>query len=143
MQLKVAKTLWGVDEAVDPKNWDALFARIKAEGFDAVEAIAPTWRADKQLLRSLLDKHGLELIAQIHTTGGDIDAATGEYLYCTSNKLHDHLASFTALTAEAAQLRPVLACRISTISSLWMRRQLRLIQAAVIRVIATGSLAPR
>ena len=40
--LKVAKTLWGVDEAADTGKWDALFARIKAEGFDGVEVIAPT-----------------------------------------------------------------------------------------------------
>ena len=36
--LKVAKTLWGVDEAADTAKWDALFARIKKEGFSAVEA---------------------------------------------------------------------------------------------------------
>ena len=54
--LKVAKTLWGVDEAADTGKWNALFARIKAEGFGGVEAIAPTWRADPVLLTSLLEK---------------------------------------------------------------------------------------
>ena len=105
--LKLAKTLWGVDDAGDPTRWDALFARIKAEGFEAVEAIAPTWRTDKTLFTSLLAKHGLSLICQIHTTGGDI--VDGEYIYCKSNKLHEHLASFVALTnkrAFAAQERP-------------------------------------
>ena len=93
--LKVAKTLWGVDEAADTGKWDALFARIKAEGFDGVEAIAPTWRADPALFTSLLTKHGLALICQIHTTGGDI--VGGEYVYCSSCKLDDHVASFEAL----------------------------------------------
>ena len=37
--LKLSKTLWGVDDAGDPTRWDALFARIKREGFSAVEAI--------------------------------------------------------------------------------------------------------
>ena len=100
--LKVAKTLWGVDEAADTGKWDALFARIKAEGFDGVEAIALTWRADPALFTSLLTKHGLALICQIHTTGGDI--VDGEYVYCSSCKLEDHIASFKALT-----LSPTLA----------------------------------
>ena len=106
MTLKLAKTLWGVDEAGDTSKWDALFARIKAEGFEAVEAIAPTWRMDKELFTTLLAKHGLSLICQIHTCGGDI--VDGEYVYCKSNKLHEHLASFVALTREAADLKPVL-----------------------------------
>ena len=107
-ELKLAKTLWGVDESNDVSQWDALFARIKAEGFSAIEAAAPFWRKDTKLMQSLLEKHGLGLICQIHTTGGDIDAKTGEYIYCTSNKLHDHLASFMKLTSEAAALKPVL-----------------------------------
>ena len=102
--LQLVKTLWGVDDATDDSRWDALFARIKSEGFSAVEAIAPTWRKDKAKFCSLLEKHGLKLVCQIHTTGGDIDAKTGEYLYCTSNKLHDHLGSFTRLVAECANL---------------------------------------
>ena len=30
--------LWGVDDAGDIERWDALFGRIKREGFSAVEA---------------------------------------------------------------------------------------------------------
>ena len=105
---KLAKSLWGVDDAMDPSKWDALFARIKSEGFAAVEAIALVWRKDPTTLRELLDKHGLALICQIHTCGGDVDPKTGEYQYCTSNKLHDHLASLMKLTSEVAALKPVL-----------------------------------
>ena len=108
--LKLAKTLWGVEGATDPECWDSLFARIKAEGFEAVEAITLAWRADKAKFCAALEKHGLSLICQIHTTGGDIDKETGEYQYCTSNKLHEHLASFTRLVSECAglPLKPVL-----------------------------------
>jgi len=105
--LRLAKTLWGVPEADDPDLWDELFARIKAEGFDGVEAITLTWRTDRDRFVSLLKKHGLQLICQIHTSGGDLDPATG-YVYCSSNKLHDHLASFVKLTAEAKALGAVL-----------------------------------
>ena len=105
--LKLARTLWGVDGAMEPSRWDELFAKIKAEGYDAVEAITLAWRKDPKLFRSLLDKHELGLICQIHTTGGDIDAKTGEYQYCTSSKLHAHLASFVKLLTEAAALKPL------------------------------------
>ena len=101
MKLKLVKTLWGVDGVEDPEKWDAIFAKIKAEGFEAIEAITLAWRTDKEKFCSLLEKHGLSLICQIHTTGGDIDKATGEYQYCTSNKLHEHLASFRALCQSA------------------------------------------
>ncbi|KAL1508442.1 hypothetical protein AB1Y20_004545 [Prymnesium parvum] len=108
MSLKLVKTLWGVLEAGDTAKWDALFARIKAEGFEAVEAITLTWRMDSQLFLSLLRKHGLSLVCQIHTTGGSINEETGEYEYCTSNKLNDHVVSFVSLATEAAALKPVL-----------------------------------
>ena len=108
VRLALAKTLWGVNGADDPSQWDSIFERIKADGFEAVEAITLMWRKDTKAFRELLDKHGLSLICQIHTSGGDVDPKTGEYLYCTSNKLHEHLASFMKLTAEAAALKPVL-----------------------------------
>jgi hypothetical protein len=106
--LRLAKTLWGVPEATDPSKWDALFARIKAEGFEAIEANRMTWNLDKDKFCSLLQAHGLNLICQIHTTGGEMK--DGVYQYCTSNKLHDHLASFVKLASECAglPLKPVL-----------------------------------
>lgn len=107
-ELKLAKTLWGVPEADSVAEWDGLFARIKAEGFDGVEAIALTWRKDKDRFTSLLAKHGLALICQIHTCGGDVDAKSGVYQYCTSNQLHDHLASFVRLASEAKSLGAVM-----------------------------------
>ena len=105
--IKIARTLWGVDGFNEPSKWDELFGRIKAEGFDAIECTTLTWRCDPKLLRELLDKHELGLICQIHTTGGDIDATTGEYQYLTSSKLHAHLASFVKLLTEAAALKPL------------------------------------
>ena len=37
-QLKLAKTLWGVDDANDSSRWPKLFERIKSEGFSASAA---------------------------------------------------------------------------------------------------------
>lgn len=106
MQLKLAKTLWGVAEAGEASSWDSLFSRIKAEGFDAVEAIPLTWRLDAPLFKSLLAKHSLSLICQIHTSGEV--GGSGDYVYMGSNKVHDHLASFVKLTGEAKALGAVL-----------------------------------
>jgi len=111
MRLKLSKTLWGVPEAgwiaYDPKSWDTLFARIKAEGFDGIEAIRPFYMYDPPALKELLEKHQLELLCQIHTTGGKFDS-NNDFLYCTSNKLADHSASFEELCQEAAELQPAL-----------------------------------
>lgn len=111
MRLKLSKTLWGVPEAgwlvYDSRNWDALFARIKAEGFDGIEAIRPFYMHDPTALKELLEKHELELLCQIHTTGGRFDGR-GDYMYCTSNKLGDHISSFEELCHEASELGPAL-----------------------------------
>eukprot|EP00656_Telonema_subtile_P012223 TRINITY_DN16147_c0_g1_i2.p1 TRINITY_DN16147_c0_g1~~TRINITY_DN16147_c0_g1_i2.p1 ORF type:complete len:283 (+),score=94.28 TRINITY_DN16147_c0_g1_i2:142-990(+) len=81
--------------------------RIKSEGFDGVEAIRPFYQSDPPRLKELLDKHQLELIIQIHTTGGGF-SASGDYEYCTSNKLEDHCRSFSELCHEAAEFKPAL-----------------------------------
>ena len=107
--LLLAKTLWGVDGADDPSRWPTLFARIKSEGFSAVEAIAPAYRQPG--FCKAVEDAGLQLICQIHTTGGDI--VDGEYVYCSSCKLEDHIASFKALT-----LSPTLASPTSRSPSL-------------------------
>ena len=110
-RLKLSKTLWGVPEAgwvtYDTRQWDALFARIKAEGFDGIEAIRPFYTFDPAALNELLEKHQLELLCQIHTTGGRFDEH-GEFVYCSSNKLGDHVASFEELCSEAAELNPAI-----------------------------------
>lgn len=81
-----------------------LFTRIKDEGFGAVEAVPPAFRGGA--LKKCLDKHGLVLIAQIHTTGSWVDE--NGYNYCTSNKLKDHMESFETLAREAKDEGAVL-----------------------------------
>ena len=51
------------------RSWDEVFARIRAEGWSGVEAITLGWREDPDLFCSLLKKHDLKLICQLHTTG--------------------------------------------------------------------------
>ncbi|KAK3263424.1 hypothetical protein CYMTET_27769 [Cymbomonas tetramitiformis] len=104
-KLKLAKTLWGVPAS--KHNWDELFASIKTEGYDAVEAITLGWREDPVLFCELLQKHSLRVICQIHTTGGDLDS-NGNYLYITSNKPADHVASLRTLVSEAKALNPLM-----------------------------------
>mmetsp|Transcript_9928 Transcript_9928/g.22569 ORF Transcript_9928/g.22569 Transcript_9928/m.22569 type:complete len:306 (-) Transcript_9928:192-1109(-) len=101
-QLRLVKTLWGVDEAEDPDKWDDLFSRIKREGFDGVESNRFIWNLDKTKWVELLRKHELIFVAQVHTSSRITDGR--EYEYRTSCEVADHIASFATLTAEAAEL---------------------------------------
>jgi len=105
-KLRLVRSVWGVEEAADPRNWDALFGRISSEGFEAVEANRRTWRKDALLWQQLLKKHSLGLVAQIHTCSNF--TSSGEYEYCTSCEVADHVTSFKALTEEACKFEPIL-----------------------------------
>jgi sugar phosphate isomerase/epimerase len=55
------------EEDRDPAKWDRLFAKWRAEGYSAIEAcIGPfnPFAGQATELRTLLQRHGLELIAQ-------------------------------------------------------------------------------
>jgi hypothetical protein len=102
--LTIGKSLWGVEEAGHPEQWDSLFGRIKAEGYFAVESILIfDANQNPELFRTLLDKHGLELIVQIHTASD-----WTKYDYCGSCDPEDHVASFRELVSGALQHRPVV-----------------------------------
>ncbi|KAK3283451.1 hypothetical protein CYMTET_8848, partial [Cymbomonas tetramitiformis] len=105
--LKLCKTLWGVPEAADVSRWDDLFARIKSEGFDAIETGPVIWRAAPEKFASSLKGAGLKLIAQIHTTGCNT-LPDGTYVYNSSTKVEDHISSFDALVKEASAFSPVM-----------------------------------
>jgi len=103
-ELFVGKTLWGVAEAGDPSKWDGMLARTKQEGYTFVESILIfDVNLDRSLFRQLLDKHGLELVVQLHTAS-DWKC----YDYCTSCELEEHVLSFRALLQEvlSSELRP-------------------------------------
>jgi sugar phosphate isomerase/epimerase len=99
-RLRSIKTLWGVPESDDPKQWKALFARIKAEGFDAVECCV-IW-----LMPGFMDaltEAGLELVAQLHTTSTVREGWAG-FRYNTSCSVQDHLASLKELATDAKKV---------------------------------------
>jgi hypothetical protein len=99
-RLRSIKTLWGVEGSDDPTQWKSLFARIKAEGFDAVECcmiwLMPGFAA-------ALREAGLELVAQVHTTSNVRDGWAG-FRYNTSSSVDDHLASLQELALEAKRV---------------------------------------
>ena len=93
----IGKSLWGVCEAGDVSKWDDLFARIKAEGYFAVETICHfDLNLDPAKFRECLDKNNLELVIQIHTASD-----WSKFDYCTSCELDDHLQSFRQLVVDA------------------------------------------
>jgi sugar phosphate isomerase/epimerase len=100
--LLVGKSLWGVAEAGDESKWDAMFARIKAEGFSMVETILIfDANLNPGLFRELLDKHKLELTIQLHTASD-----WSKFDYCTSSNVAVHVASFRTLVQDCLNMRP-------------------------------------
>jgi len=57
----MVKTLWGVGEAFNTKQWPTLFKRIKSEGFSGVEAFKPLWKMPG--FKNALDDAGLFFVA--------------------------------------------------------------------------------
>ena len=87
MELKLFRHLWGLDEP-----WETAFPKIKAAGYAGIESGLPK-PDDETRFRELLAAHRFDYIAQIFTTGGDVQA---------------HLASFRGQFARAASFDPVL-----------------------------------
>jgi hypothetical protein len=58
MELRLVKTLWGVNGSMEPSKWDEIFGEIAAMGYSAVETIELVWALDSTLFKALLDKHG-------------------------------------------------------------------------------------
>jgi len=101
MKLLLSKTLWGVNFQ-DESLWGDHFARIKSEGYSAVESIPLTWQGNPKLFKSLLLRHGLDLIVQIHTNGGYLTASG--YVYCASCEFTDHIHSFRSQLVDACEM---------------------------------------
>ncbi len=101
--LKLVKSLWGVDDSLRRDRWPTLLARIKAEGYSAVECNSSVWRIDPEAFKTLLCQHSLLLIAQIHTTGS---AASEQppYAYMSSHSVEQHVRSLRELVAEAKSI---------------------------------------
>mmetsp|Transcript_36066 Transcript_36066/g.81037 ORF Transcript_36066/g.81037 Transcript_36066/m.81037 type:complete len:116 (+) Transcript_36066:224-571(+) len=88
-EVKVVKTLWGVDENISA----SLFEAILAEGYAGVEVIALAYssRSAEEVLVEAANSAGLSVIFQIHTSGGYIDEETGEYVYIDSYDVQQHV----------------------------------------------------
>ena len=101
--LKLVKSLWGVDDALRRDRWPALLARIKADGYFAVECNSSVWRIDPETFKELLCQHSLLLIAQIHTTGSSA-CEQPPYSYMSSHSVEQHVRSLRELVAEAKSI---------------------------------------
>lgn len=87
MDLKLVRHLWGVEEA-----WETAFPRIKASGYEAVEAPIPA-AADRRRFRALLAEYDLGYIAMVFTAGTTVG---------------DHVESFRSQVAMSQALQPLL-----------------------------------
>jgi sugar phosphate isomerase/epimerase len=108
MKVIYCKTLWGVTKEMgnSPSGYAALFARIKADGFTAIET--PYWLIeDPAAFRAALDATGLHYIAMINTCLPDLTRPPGATHALPSQALADHIASFEAQLAGALALGPL------------------------------------
>ncbi len=87
MRLVLTRHLWGLAEP-----WEALFPRIRASGYEAIETPVPP-ASERERFRAVLDDHGLDYVAMIFTAGETVD---------------DHVASFREQAAIAQDLGPLV-----------------------------------
>jgi len=90
--------MWGVEKFDDSKEWKSIFARIKGDGFDAVEMMPVFFLMEG--MPEALKEAGLELVGQLHTSSAVRDGLAG-FRYNTSYSVKDHLASLKELSHEA------------------------------------------
>eukprot|EP01128_Nolandella_sp_AFSM9_P009261 TRINITY_DN5881_c0_g1_i1.p1 TRINITY_DN5881_c0_g1~~TRINITY_DN5881_c0_g1_i1.p1 ORF type:complete len:383 (+),score=95.62 TRINITY_DN5881_c0_g1_i1:587-1735(+) len=110
MKLALVKTLWGVDGFDDPDSYLTTLKGIQAEGYTAIEAIRLQYgppNPNSTIFLEAVKEAGLEFIAQIHTCGGYF--AEGDYVYCDSISVSDHVKSLEDQVKEVVELGGVFA----------------------------------
>jgi sugar phosphate isomerase/epimerase len=106
MSLALVKSLWGVN--ANPSNWDVLFNRIKAEGYEAIECVGVfSYHNNPILFKQMLQKYSLSLVVQVHTSGGYFNQE-GEYVYCSSSNIDDHVKSFRLQVIDALEMGAIV-----------------------------------
>lgn len=101
-ELKLIKTLWGIDDPISPE----LFGSIRQEGYHGVEVIRLAWLfpENRDALVTSLNEAGLGCVMQVHTAGGYIDEASGEYVYCGAYEIEAHREDFRKQLRECREL---------------------------------------
>ena len=109
MRILYCKTLWGVTAEMGnaPGGYAKLFARLAADGFNAIET--PIWKIDSpKEFREALDSVGMEYVAMVNTCTWSPSNGVGEVNSAPSQKLPDHLASLEEQVELSKALRPIL-----------------------------------
>ena len=99
-ELKLIKTLWGIDEPISPSH----FQSIKQEGYSGIEVIRLAWTLDQEALLTSLRAADLMLVCQVHTTGGYLANDTGDYVYCGEYDVSMHQDDFSKQIQECVAL---------------------------------------
>jgi len=121
MKLVLTKTLWGCNEVGDQSKWEGLLARVKSQGFDAIELAVAGLPKDGSLdapWKEATENAGLKLVAQLHTcwyVERPAAAALSGGVYSQgivgSESPREHLSSFEAQSKRAIAMG---ACRINS-----------------------------
>ena len=91
-----------MEEPISP----ALFRSIASEGYSGVEVIALAWNTDEaqRILVQSANEASLAVVCQIHTSGGYLSDATGEYVYVGSARCDDHITDLEQQVAACCNL---------------------------------------
>ncbi len=86
VKLSFIKTLWGVTEQMGntASGYDALFARIKSEGFSGIETPVSVIE-DVPAFVAAVEKHGLSYVAMINTCTFAPDSASSGLEVCVAH----------------------------------------------------------
>jgi hypothetical protein len=109
MKVLYVKTLWGVTEEMGncPTGYLALFKRIAADGFNAIET--PYWVvADREAFLQALKESGLSYVAMVNTCTPSFSGVVGARNSRLTQRLEDHIACFSKQVAEASTFNPIL-----------------------------------
>jgi len=115
MKLKLTRTLWGILDHTQVEQerptWDALFQKLKSEGYEAIEtSVGPFWpfAGHDDEFKALMQKYKFDFVGQLHTCDYPV----------SSRKVADHLASYRQYVTRAKALGAVF-CNAHSGSDTW------------------------
>ena len=109
MKVLYVKTLWGVTVEMGnaPGGYSRLFAKIKSEGFNAIET--PVWMVENPVeFTKAREEAGLDYVAMVNTCTWTPGSGVGVFNLNPSQKLLDHLKSLGEQLELAKALKPLL-----------------------------------
>eukprot|EP00054_Salpingoeca_dolichothecata_P018357 m.112655 g.112655 ORF g.112655 m.112655 type:complete len:328 (-) comp22837_c0_seq3:107-1090(-) len=108
--IKMIRTLWGNPLLAGANQWDSMLAQVKKDGFHGVEVAVVAIQHEPEKWQSLLQKHGLCFVGQVHTCGyvpleipKDVENPPFPQSYVPSADVDEHIDSLRKLATLCKQ----------------------------------------